>query len=179
MQKVEISKPKTIDPRGEANRISRIANCRNIVAAVRLESGNIPAISHCAERHCEGDCPKQSIFNSQRLLSKTEASTFNCLRADAQSRLSGILFALANGKLYFEELKIFSVPENHLPPCFATGGGTHSEVVLFLIIISDKAPVMRRTCRHSEAPLLRSYCLTCLPVLKTFSYSVTQLFSYL
>jgi len=36
-------------------------------------------------------------------------------RANAQSRLSGILFALANGKLYFECLKIFSVPENHLP----------------------------------------------------------------
>jgi len=35
--------------------------------------------------------------------------------ANAQSRLSGILFAQANGKLYFEELKIFSVPENHLP----------------------------------------------------------------
>ena len=33
-------------------------------------------------------------------------------RANAQSRLSGILFALANGKLYFEFLKIFSVPEN-------------------------------------------------------------------
>jgi len=32
--------------------------------------------------------------------------------AYAQSRLSGILFALANGKLYFEFLKIFSVPEN-------------------------------------------------------------------
>jgi hypothetical protein len=36
-------------------------------------------------------------------------------RANAQSRLSGILFALANGKLYFEFLKIFPVPENHLP----------------------------------------------------------------
>jgi hypothetical protein len=35
-------------------------------------------------------------------------------RANAQSRPSGILFALANGKLYFEFLKIFSVPENHL-----------------------------------------------------------------
>jgi len=35
--------------------------------------------------------------------------------ANAQSRPSGILFAQANGKLYFEFLKIFSVPENHLP----------------------------------------------------------------
>ena len=34
--------------------------------------------------------------------------------AYAQSRPSGILFAPANGKLYFEFLKIFSVPENHL-----------------------------------------------------------------
>jgi len=32
--------------------------------------------------------------------------------ANAQSRPSGILFAPANGKLYFEFLKIFSVPEN-------------------------------------------------------------------
>jgi hypothetical protein len=33
-------------------------------------------------------------------------------RANAQSRPSGISFAPANGKLYFEFLKIFSVPEN-------------------------------------------------------------------
>ena len=36
-------------------------------------------------------------------------------KAYAKSRLSGILFASANSKLYFECLKIFSVPENHLP----------------------------------------------------------------
>ena len=36
-------------------------------------------------------------------------------RANAQSRTGGILFAPANGKLYFEELKIFSVPENTCP----------------------------------------------------------------
>jgi len=36
-------------------------------------------------------------------------------RANPQSRLSGILCALAHGKLYFEFLKIFSVPENNLP----------------------------------------------------------------
>ena len=36
-------------------------------------------------------------------------------RANAQSRPSGILFASANGKLYFEFLKIFSVPENTCP----------------------------------------------------------------
>jgi hypothetical protein len=35
--------------------------------------------------------------------------------ADAQSRQSGILFAQANGKLYFECLKIFSAPENTCP----------------------------------------------------------------
>jgi hypothetical protein len=34
--------------------------------------------------------------------------------AHAQSRPCGISFAPANGKLYFEALKIFSVPENHL-----------------------------------------------------------------
>jgi hypothetical protein len=43
-------------------------------------------------------------------LVKITVQTVN--RANAQSRLSGILFALANGKLYFEFLKIFSVPEN-------------------------------------------------------------------
>jgi hypothetical protein len=35
--------------------------------------------------------------------------------ANAQSAHRRILFAQANGKLYFEYLKIFSVPENHLP----------------------------------------------------------------
>jgi len=37
------------------------------------------------------------------------------IKAFKQFRPSEILFALANGKLYFEFLKIFSVPENHLP----------------------------------------------------------------
>ena len=36
-------------------------------------------------------------------------------RANAQSRPCGILFAQANGKLYFEFLKKISVPQNHLP----------------------------------------------------------------
>lgn len=36
-------------------------------------------------------------------------------RAYSQFRDSGILFAPANGKLYFEFLKIFSVPENTCP----------------------------------------------------------------
>jgi hypothetical protein len=36
-------------------------------------------------------------------------------QANAQFRPSGILFAPANGKLYFEFLKIFSVPENTCP----------------------------------------------------------------
>jgi hypothetical protein len=35
--------------------------------------------------------------------------------ANIQYRHSGILFAQANGKLCFEVLKTFSVPENHLP----------------------------------------------------------------
>jgi hypothetical protein len=109
MQKTGIYKPKTIDPNGEANRKKHFSNCRNVIAM-----------------NCEGRSrKKQSIFNSQ-------FSTFNYLRANAQSRLSGILFALANGKLYFEYLKIFSVPENHLPPCLPLGGGTHSEVVPFM-----------------------------------------------
>jgi hypothetical protein len=36
-------------------------------------------------------------------------------KAYSQFRDSGILFAPANGKLYFEFLKIFSVPENTCP----------------------------------------------------------------
>ena len=36
-------------------------------------------------------------------------------RAKAQSRVSGILSAQADGKLYFEFLKRISVPQNHLP----------------------------------------------------------------
>jgi hypothetical protein len=48
-------------------------------------------------------------------------------RANAQFRDSGILFAPANGKLYFEFLKIFSVPENTCP----CRGQKHSEVVFF------------------------------------------------
>ena len=48
------------------------------------------------------------ILNNQSRYTKVN-------RANAQSRPGGILFALANGKLYFEFLKIFSAPENHLP----------------------------------------------------------------
>jgi hypothetical protein len=50
-------------------------------------------------------------------------------RAKAQSRPSGILFAQANGKLYFEFLKIISVPQNNLPPCCTAGEVRYSEVM--------------------------------------------------
>jgi len=73
-------------------------------------------------REVEVSLPFQSAPKSNRTNSKVN-------RANAQSRLSGILFALANGKLYFECLKIFSVPENHLPQ----RGRTHSEVARSLI----------------------------------------------
>ena len=46
---------------------------------------------------------------------KSKIPTAPINRANAQSRRSGILFAPANGKLCFEYLKTFSVPENHLP----------------------------------------------------------------
>jgi hypothetical protein len=46
---------------------------------------------------------------------------------NAQFRYRGILFAPANGKLYFAFLKIFSVPENTCP----CRGQKHSEVVFF------------------------------------------------
>jgi hypothetical protein len=43
----------------------------------------------------------------------------------------GISFAPANGKLCFEYLKTFSVPENHLPFRFMLRGKMHAEVVHF------------------------------------------------
>jgi hypothetical protein len=45
----------------------------------------------------------------------------------------GISFAQANGKLCFECLKTFSVPENYLPRRFMLWGKTRSEVGVFLI----------------------------------------------
>jgi hypothetical protein len=49
-------------------------------------------------------------------------------QANTQSRPSGILFASANGKLCFEYLKTFSVPENHLP---LQGAKTPPKLVFF------------------------------------------------
>jgi hypothetical protein len=49
----------------------------------------------------------------------------NISRSNAQSRPSGILFASANSKLYFEVPGINSVPQNNLP---RTGGGKRSKV---------------------------------------------------
>jgi hypothetical protein len=49
-------------------------------------------------------------------------------RANAQSRPSGILFAPANGKLYFELLISFCAAQNNLPPSPKAEGRTHSEV---------------------------------------------------
>jgi len=43
------------------------------------------------------------------------------------------MFAQANGKLYFEVLKIISVPQNNLPPCYASGEVRYSEVMRPLI----------------------------------------------
>jgi hypothetical protein len=64
---------------------------------------------HHAKKYVQID--KSSRFsypNNQSLNSKVN-------RANAQSRPSGILCALAHGKLCFEYLKTFSAPENHLP----------------------------------------------------------------
>jgi len=47
-------------------------------------------------------------------------------RAKNQYRASGILCALAHGKLYFEALKMFSVPQNDLP---RKRGRKHSAVM--------------------------------------------------
>ena len=55
------------------------------------------------------DSPKDSQANP-----KCNRAITTVNRAIAQSRPSGILFAQANGKLCFEYLKTFSVPENHL-----------------------------------------------------------------
>ncbi|KAA6348516.1 hypothetical protein EZS27_004040 [termite gut metagenome] len=46
--------------------------------------------------------------NPYRIISKVN-------KANAQSAQRRILLSMDNGKLYFECLKIFSVPENHLP----------------------------------------------------------------
>jgi hypothetical protein len=47
--------------------------------------------------------------------SKVNPANIKVNGANTQSRPGGILFAPANGKLYFEFLKIFSVPENTCP----------------------------------------------------------------
>jgi hypothetical protein len=46
---------------------------------------------------------------------KVNPANMKVSRANVQSRPSGILFAPANGKLYFAALKILSVPQNNLP----------------------------------------------------------------
>ena len=56
-----------------------------------------------------------------------EDDTIRCKvnKAIDKSRLSGILFAPANSKLYFEVLKIISAPQNNLP---LKRGGKYSKV---------------------------------------------------
>jgi len=44
---------------------------------------------------------------------------------DAQSRIGGILFALANGKLCFLQQTVVFAAKNHLPHCF-TGRGRNT-----------------------------------------------------
>ena len=60
---------------------------------------------------------KVAISNSKAIEQSEDTNrvyvTFN--RAKAQSRPSGFLCALAHGKLCFEYLKTFSVPENPCP----------------------------------------------------------------
>jgi len=55
----------------------------------------------------------------QNSIQKSKFSTvsfdLNINKAFSQSRISGILCSSEHGKLYFEFLKIFSVPENPLP----------------------------------------------------------------
>jgi hypothetical protein len=60
---------------------------------------------------------------------KVSRANLRVSRANAQSRLSGILFATANSKLCFALLTSFSAAQNHLPRSLEAGGGTHSEVV--------------------------------------------------
>ncbi|GAB6013498.1 hypothetical protein [Viscerimonas tarda] len=62
---------------------------------------------------------------------KVSLANIKVNRADAQFRDSGILFAPANGKLYFEFLKIFSVPENTCP----CRGQKRAPKSAFLIVI--------------------------------------------
>ena len=72
-------------------------------------------------------CRQKLIAKAQLTYSKVSMANLKAERANAQSRSCGILFALANGKLYFEFLKIFSVPEN---TC-ACSGQNASEVSVF------------------------------------------------
>jgi hypothetical protein len=55
-------------------------------------------------------------------------------RAYSQSRPCGILFALANGKLYFEHPETFRDAQNHLPH---KGEGRYSEVMRPLVKINN------------------------------------------
>ncbi|MDR2148118.1 MAG: hypothetical protein LBE91_16860 [Tannerella sp.] len=55
------------------------------------------------------------IREAGRIISKVNTSNREVNRAYAQFRGSGILFAPANGKLYFAFPKIFSGTENDLP----------------------------------------------------------------
>ena len=61
-------------------------------------------------------------------------------RANAQSRPSGILFAQANGKLYFERLTTFRAAQNHLPH---KGEGLHSEVMRPYSIKNEELRIKR------------------------------------
>jgi hypothetical protein len=54
---------------------------------------------------------------------KVNMTDMTVSRANAQSRLSGILFAPANSKLCFALLTSFSAAQNHLPRSLAAGGG--------------------------------------------------------
>jgi hypothetical protein len=77
-------------------------------------SENSPLTLH---RIKKTDCMIRKMRQEAGQTSRAKVSTAICKvnRAYSQFRDSGILFAPANGKLYFEFLKIFSVPENHLP----------------------------------------------------------------
>jgi len=122
MQRADIFTSKTVEPTGVTGRAnpkfsrtnpkdfrigSIIMNDYQIGSIAILENQkSIGLIQSKINRAIATSFPNQ--------LSSMEISLSNVNRAIAQSRPCGILFASANGKLYFEVLKIFSVPENHL-----------------------------------------------------------------
>ncbi|MDR1895167.1 MAG: hypothetical protein LBR10_00055 [Prevotellaceae bacterium] len=77
---------------------------------------------------------KASTYSSQKPVSITaqvNPANIKVNEANAQSRLSGISSAPANGKLCFALLTSFYAAQNHAPAALMQGGENTSEVGIF------------------------------------------------